>query len=83
MASKSWPGESELLSALEDLIGINSRGSNEWDEKNNEPIKGSIRIENVINISFKYQNEFKMVVYEIEKFIKKTSNENKIRIKSY
>ena len=77
MTSK-WPGEAELSSALEDLTGINSRGSHEWDEKSNEPINGSIRIENVVDIAFKYQNEFKMVVYEIEKFIKKSINENKL-----
>ena len=37
-----------------------------------------MKIESVVEVSFKFQNEFKMVVYEIEKFIKKSPNESKL-----
>jgi len=33
----------------------------------------SAKLKALVNIAFKYQNEFKMVVYEVESFIKKTA----------
>jgi hypothetical protein len=62
--SKSWLGEGELQNALAELSG-------------QHPVPSS-KIKHIVSIAFKYQNEFKMVVYEIEKYIKKASGNDKI-----
>lgn len=64
MSSRSWPGEQEMQSTLSLLC---------------EQLPASIStIKKVVAAAFKYQNEYKMVVYEIEKFIKKSAAEYKL-----
>jgi hypothetical protein len=62
--SKSWAGEQEFPAALQNLGG-------------QYPIPNS-KVKNVVVIANKYSSDFKMVVYEIEKYIKKASNEDKV-----
>ena len=49
-------------------------------DKENNHVKEifNSKLKAVVNAAFKYQNEFKMVVYEIESFIKKAPLQNKI-----
>lgn len=62
--SKPWSGEQELQSSLQNLSG-------------QYPIPNS-KVKSAVVVANKYVNEFKMVVYEIERFIKKANNEDKI-----
>jgi len=64
MASKAWVGEQELQKALQDLCG-------------QTPVS-SIKVKHVVATANKYFSDFKMVVYEIEKFIKKSNTEDKL-----
>ena len=65
MSGKPWSGEQELQTVLQELCG----------HKSNVP---SSKIRQVVSIANKYVTDFKMVVYEIEKFIKKSANEDKM-----
>lgn len=60
--SKSWPGENEIQNCLIDLVGDCSIS----------------KIKQLCSSCFKYQNEYKMVVFEVEKFIKKSSPEDRL-----
>eukprot|EP00981_Chlorochromonas_danica_P009543 scaffold2727_cov161-Ochromonas_danica.AAC.6 len=62
--SKSWSGEAELQTALRELCG-------------SYPVAAS-KIRQAVTVANKYSQEFKMVVYEIERFIKKATTEDKI-----
>lgn len=62
--SKSWSGEAELQTALRELCG-------------SYPVAAS-KIRQAVTVANKYSQEFKMVVYEIERFIKKAAMEDKI-----
>lgn len=64
-SAKPWAGEQELQSVLQELCG----------HRSNVP---SSKIRQVVSIANKYVSDFKMVVYEIEKFIKKAANEDKM-----
>lgn len=63
MASK-WAGEGELQAALKQLEG-------------QRPVQATF-VKAVVTTAMKYQNEFKMVVYEVERFIKKCDTDDKI-----
>ena len=60
--SKSWAGENDIKNSLNDLIGDCSVS----------------KIKQFCSICFKYQAEYKMVVFEIEKFIKKSKQDDRI-----
>jgi len=62
--SKSWSGEAELCGALQSLVG-------------REPIPADL-IKQAAQVAIKFQNEYKMVVYELEKFIKKGRAEDRL-----
>jgi hypothetical protein len=62
--SKPWAGEEELQTALQGLCG-------------QYPVPNS-KVKNVTVVANKYVSDFKMVVYEIEKFLKKANNEDKV-----
>ncbi len=64
MSTKPWAGEQELQSALQGLVGT-------------YPTPAS-KVKSIISVANKYANEFKMVVYEVERFIKKANNQDKI-----
>lgn len=59
--SKTWKGESELKEVLNDLSA---------------PVTNA-KLKSACSICMKYQNEYKMVVFEIEKYIKKASLKDK------
>lgn len=63
MSHKGWQGEAEMQSALDNLINSN----------NNEK-----SIKHVVATAFKLQKEFKLVVYTIEMFIKKSKPDDKL-----
>lgn len=64
MSAKPWSGETELQAALQDLCG-------------QYPVPAS-KIRQAVTVANKYSTEFKMVVYEIERFIKHAQLEDKI-----
>ncbi len=59
-----WSGEKELADALGEL--------------NNVRPPPSSKIKAVVHIAFKYPTEFKMVVFDIEKWIKKSNIDDRI-----
>ncbi len=63
--SKSWAGEAEMLRALHELLEYTS----------NVPTS---KIRSIVSIANKNIADFKMVAYEIEKFIKKSDDNHKI-----
>lgn len=65
MSNKHWAGEQELHKALQELAEYQS----------NVPTS---KIRSVVSIANKYVSDFKMVVYEIEKFIRKSDDHQKI-----
>jgi hypothetical protein len=66
---KAWPGDAEMVALFEKLC----------DRENNHVKEFfSAKLKAVVNAAFKYQTEFKMVVYEVENFIKKAPAQNKI-----
>ncbi len=65
MSTKSWSGESDLLKALHELL----------DHHSTVPTS---KIRAIVSIANKHIADFKMVVYEIEKFIRKSDDHNKI-----
>lgn len=62
--SKSWVGEAELIEALNSLLGQNP--------------PPSALVKKATQSALKFQNEYKMVVFEIEKFIKRAASDDKI-----
>ena len=64
MTSKPWAGEEELQKALQDLCGQSS--------------VSSVKVKHVVSLANKFSNDFKMVVYEIEKFVKKANSDDKL-----
>jgi hypothetical protein len=64
MAAKTWSGEKDLQAALQELCG-------------QHPVPAS-KIRQAVTVANKYSHEFKMVVYEIERYIKKAANEDKV-----
>lgn len=65
MSSKiSWKGENELAEALRDLSQIHPPPTS--------------KVKNVVSVAFKYSSEFKMVAYDIEKWMKKSGIDDKI-----
>lgn len=64
MSSKPWSGETELQAALQELCG-------------QHPVPAS-KIRQAVTVANKYCAEFKMVVYEIEKFVKRVPVDDKI-----
>ena len=66
---KALAGDAEMAALFEKLC-----------ERENNHVKEvfSAKLKAVVNAAFKYQNEFKMVVYEVENFIKKSPVQNKI-----
>eukprot|EP01031_Cornospumella_fuschlensis_P038145 gene38145-46351_t len=64
MSKPQWAGEAELQGALQELCGV-------------YPVPSS-KIRQAVTVANKYCAEFKMVVYEIERFVKKAAAEDKI-----
>lgn len=64
MSSKQWSGEVELLGLLQELCGHSSVPTS--------------KVKQIVTVCNKHIAEFKMVVYEIEKFIKKSNSEDKL-----
>ncbi|RYG59338.1 hypothetical protein EON64_20330, partial [archaeon] len=64
MSNPQWAGEAELQGALQELCGIHPVPSN--------------KIRQAVTVANKYSGEFKMVVYEIERFVKKAAVEDKV-----
>lgn len=60
--SKSWQGENDLKNCLNDLVGDCSIS----------------KIKHLCGVCFKHQAEYKMVVFEIEKFIKKSPQSDRL-----
>ena len=60
----SWAGEAELSAAL---VALSSGTASEPD-----------LVKKAAQVSVKFQNEYKMVVFELEKFIKKSKAEDKL-----
>ena len=56
--SKSWAGEKELALALKELNGVH-------------PPPAS-KVKNIVTIALKFPNDFKMIVYDVEKWMKKS-----------
>lgn len=69
MTKRSWVGDAEIASLFEKLC---EKETNQVKELFNSKLKA------IVSAALKYQNEFKMVVYEIESFIKKAPVQNKI-----
>lgn len=64
MSSKVWAGEEELQKSLQELCGQGS--------------VSTVKVKHVVTTANKYFSDFKMVVYEIEKFVKKANSEDKL-----
>jgi hypothetical protein len=65
MSNKHWTGEEEMHKALQELLEYQS----------NVPTS---KIRNVVSIANRHVADFKMIVYEIEKFIRKSDDNHKI-----
>lgn len=57
-SGKGWSGEQEFTNALNDL-------------NNAHPVPTS-KVKVAVNVAMKYSNDFKMIVYDLEKWMKKS-----------